>query len=404
VLGRLAVHARHPGVPGGERPEHGHRLRAAALADEDAVGVHSQGVGDDVLERDGRKPVVARGARFVADAVGEDGRQLELGRGLADDDPLGAGNRPAERVQERRLAGRDSPGDDDVLPGADAGSEEGGGLLAREAEPDELVERAGGEPEAADGADRVPVRGDGRDRGGEARAVGEARLDTRGDAVEPLALDLFEQPLDEGADLAVVVEHEVGNALDPLTGVSEEAFGAVDHPLLRDRVGQHPLGDRPQPDELVSQLVGNRRALLGGERRRLTTERLRLVGAERLLDQRLGAGSTVLARQVDLLGREGVLEAETDRLAGFYGQLRHAATSSWISARCWGGVRRNFRSRGAGTNGRKSSSSSLASARAYVPRGRARESGSPARCARASARPSPGSQASSANRRSASWR
>ena len=68
---------------------------------------------------------------------------MQLGRGLADDDPLGAGDGAAERVQERRLAGGDTAGDDDVLAGADAGGEEVGGLLAQEAEPDELLEGAG---------------------------------------------------------------------------------------------------------------------------------------------------------------------------------------------------------------------------------------------------------------------
>ncbi len=156
VLGRLAVHAGHARVAGRERPEHRHRLGAAALADEDPVGVHPQRVGDEVLERDCREAVGARRPRLVADAVGEQARQLQLGRGLADDDPFGAGDRAAERVQERRLAGGDAAGDDDVLAGADAGGEEVGGLVAQEAEPDELVERAGGEPEAADRADRVP--------------------------------------------------------------------------------------------------------------------------------------------------------------------------------------------------------------------------------------------------------
>ena len=62
VLGRFAVHAGHARVPGRERPEHRHRLGAAALADEDPVGVHAQGVGDEVLEGDGGKAVRARRA------------------------------------------------------------------------------------------------------------------------------------------------------------------------------------------------------------------------------------------------------------------------------------------------------------------------------------------------------
>jgi len=72
VLGGFAVDAGHAGVAGGESPEHRHRFRAAALADEDAVGVHAQRVGDEVFERDGGKPVGAGRSRLVADAVRED--------------------------------------------------------------------------------------------------------------------------------------------------------------------------------------------------------------------------------------------------------------------------------------------------------------------------------------------
>src|SRR5207249_147764 len=65
VLGGFAVDAGHASVAGGERPEHGHGLGAAAFADDDAVGVHPQGVGDEVFERDGGEAVVAGGAGFV---------------------------------------------------------------------------------------------------------------------------------------------------------------------------------------------------------------------------------------------------------------------------------------------------------------------------------------------------
>ena len=49
VVGGFAVHGGHAGVAGGEGPEHRHRLWAAALADQDAVGVHPQRVGDERL-------------------------------------------------------------------------------------------------------------------------------------------------------------------------------------------------------------------------------------------------------------------------------------------------------------------------------------------------------------------
>ena len=115
-------------MAGRERPEQRHRFRAAALADDDPVGVHPQRVGDEVFERDRRQPVDAAGAGFVADAVRQHARQLQLGGGFADDDALLRVDFFAERVQQRGLAAGDAAGDDDVLAGPDAGGEELGGL------------------------------------------------------------------------------------------------------------------------------------------------------------------------------------------------------------------------------------------------------------------------------------
>jgi hypothetical protein len=120
------------------------------------------------------------------------------------DDAFGAGERAAEGVEERGLAGGDAAGDDDVLASPDGGGEEVGGVAGEEIEVDEFVEGAGGEPEAADRADGVAVGGDGWDRGGEPGAVREPGFDAWGDAVEAFALDVFEDAVEERADLAVV--------------------------------------------------------------------------------------------------------------------------------------------------------------------------------------------------------
>src|SRR6266540_39321 len=140
-----------------------------------------------------------------------------------------------------------------------------------------------------------------------------------------------------------------------IAGVAEEAPGAVDHPLLGERVGEHPLGDRTEADELVPQFAGDLVALLGLERRRLPAERVGLVGAEGLVDQLLGAGAAGLAREVDLLGGERPLESQADGLCRLEGQLRHGSATSSSSAICagcaasaCGGTSRSLRSRGAG--------------------------------------------------------
>src|SRR6266540_2309174 len=101
---------------------------------------------------------------------------------------------------------------------------------------------------------------------------------------EEFAFDLFEQPLEEGADLAVVVEGEIGDAFDPLARVAEDALGAVDHPFLRERVGEHPLGNRAQPDQVVAQLARELRAFVGCELAFLAVERVGLVAAQDLFD------------------------------------------------------------------------------------------------------------------------
>ena len=80
-----------------------------------------------------------------------------------------------------------------------ATSELSGDGSSYEVELDEFLERAGAEPEATDGADRLPVRGDRRDRRGQTGAVRQACLDAGRDPVEPIALDLLEQALEEGA-------------------------------------------------------------------------------------------------------------------------------------------------------------------------------------------------------------
>src|SRR5205807_9887397 len=97
--------------------------------------------------------------------------QLQFGRRFADDDALLRVDFLAERVQQRRLSARDASGDDDVLAGPNAGGQELAGLRAEEAELLQLGERAGAQTEAADRADRVPVRGDRRDRGGDPGAI-----------------------------------------------------------------------------------------------------------------------------------------------------------------------------------------------------------------------------------------
>ncbi len=263
----------------------------------------------------------------------------------------------------RGFAAGDAASNDDVFAGAGAGGEEGGGLVAEEVELDEFSERSGAEAEAADRADGVPVRGDGWDRGGEPGAVGQARFDARGDPVEAFAFDLFEQPFEEGADLAVVVEGEVGDAFEPLAGVAEDALGAVDHPFLRERVGEHPFGDRAQSDQVVTEFARELFAFIGCEFALLPVEGVGLVAVQDFFDQRLRACSSLFAGEVDFLGGERALNAHAHEFARVGYDLRHGSATSSVCSLGAGGMSMRLRSRGSGATGRNSCSSRRASVR-----------------------------------------
>jgi hypothetical protein len=120
---------------------------------------------------------------------------------------------------------------------------------------------------------------------------------------------MLQQPIEKGADLAVVVEHDAWDALDALAGVAEHAPGSVDHPLLRVGVGEHALGQRAEADEVVSELAGEAGALVRRDLRGLTVERLGSVRGEDLLYDLLGALTAGAACEVDVLGGEHALDA-----------------------------------------------------------------------------------------------
>ena len=109
-------------MAGVHRLEHVERLGAADLADDDPVGPHAQRVPDELADRD---------LAFALDVLrpGLEPEhvllvELELGRVLDRDDPVGVRDRRRECVQQRRLTGAGSARDQDVELAADAGSEE----------------------------------------------------------------------------------------------------------------------------------------------------------------------------------------------------------------------------------------------------------------------------------------
>ena len=157
VARRVGVAGRHRAVVAGVHGlEHVERLAAAALADDDAVGPHAQGVahqvadGDRALALDVRRPRLQRDDVLLA--------QLELGRVLDGDDALVVGDERRQDVEHRRLAGAGAARDEDVQAGLDARAQEVEHLGRRRAEADQVVGRQRRGRELADGEHRADQR------------------------------------------------------------------------------------------------------------------------------------------------------------------------------------------------------------------------------------------------------
>ena len=188
------------GVDGGQRAvvagvhglQHVHGLGSTTLADDDAVGPHTQGVADEVADRDLALALDVGRARLQRDHVVL--LELELGRVLDGDDALVGGDGRRQHVQRRRLTGAGTAGDEDVQLAAHAGLEELAGLVRERPELDQVghrervaAELPNGQRRSADRQrrdDRVhtrAVRADGRPR---RRRLVDAPADAADDLVD----------------------------------------------------------------------------------------------------------------------------------------------------------------------------------------------------------------------------
>jgi hypothetical protein len=105
-------------VSGVHRLQHVYALAAAHLADDDAVGTHTQRVLDEIALRHFAAPFDVGRARFESDDVRL--LQLQLRRVFNRDDALIFGDVSRERVEKRRLACARAAGDQNIEPGVDA--------------------------------------------------------------------------------------------------------------------------------------------------------------------------------------------------------------------------------------------------------------------------------------------
>ena len=94
--------------------QHVERLLAANLAEDDAVGAHTQRVLHQIAHGDLALAFEVGRPCFEPHDVGL--LQLQLGRVLDGDDALARVDHPAHGVQQRRLTGAGTAGDQDVEP------------------------------------------------------------------------------------------------------------------------------------------------------------------------------------------------------------------------------------------------------------------------------------------------
>src|SRR3990172_8740153 len=239
--------------------QHGERLTATDLTYDDPLGTHPEGVLDEVHDRHGALALDVRRARLEAHDVVL--HETEL-RGVLDgDDALVLGDEARHDVEQRRLPGARTAGDEDVQARFDARAEELHHLRGRRAELDVVLGHDPGLRELPDGDDRT-VQRERRDDDVHARAVREPRVLVGLRLVHPAA-DRSDDALDDAHDVVVVPkghvrEHELALALD----VGAER--PVHHDLGGGIVVQERL-DRTEAEDLVEDLLEHLLALDAGD-------------------------------------------------------------------------------------------------------------------------------------------
>ena len=128
--------------------------------------------------------------------------QPQLGRVLDGHDPLGRRHVGGDGVQQCRLPGAGTAGDEDVQLPAHAVGQKLGRLLGERPQPDEVFERERIAGELADGERRSAER-ERRDDRVDAAAVRQARVDHRRRLVDPPP-DLRDDAVDDPQQVGVV--------------------------------------------------------------------------------------------------------------------------------------------------------------------------------------------------------
>src|SRR5687768_10571478 len=174
-------------------------LRAAHLADDDALRTHTQAVLDEVAHRDLALAFDVRRARLEAHDVRL--LELQLGGVLAGDHAFVGVDVARQAVEQRRLAGTGAAGDKHVAANAPDNLQDGRALRRNRAEAYKLVKRQLVLLELADGECRS-IDGKRRRDHVDPRAVGQTGVAYRAGLVDAAA-DLADDALADVEELRV---------------------------------------------------------------------------------------------------------------------------------------------------------------------------------------------------------
>ena len=255
-------------VAGVHRLEHVHGLCPSNLTHDDPVGAHTEGVADELADADLARALDVRRARLERDHVIL--LELKLGGVLDRDDALVSGDVGGHRVQERRLTGTGTAGDEDVELPLHAGGEEVRRAARDGAELDEVVHRVRIARELPDG-ERRPAERERRDDRVHTAPVGEARVHHRRRFVHATA-DLRDDLVDDAHDVRVVDERRV-RRLELARPLDVHLVGAVDHDLRHGFVTEEGL-ERAVAENVVGDVGDDLLSLLAGERSAVESELL----------------------------------------------------------------------------------------------------------------------------------
>ena len=222
---------------------------SAHLADDDAVGTHTQAVLDEIAHGDLALAFEVRRPRLKPDHMRL--LQLQLGRVLAGDDALVVVDIAGHAVEQGRLARTGAAGNDDVAAHAADDGEQGAALGRDRAEFHELIERQPVALEFADGEGRT-VEGERRGDHIDAAAVGQARVADRARFVDAAA-DLAHDALADIHQLRIVGEADIGG-LDLALDLDIGRVGAIHHDVGDFVAGEQRL-ERPVAENVVADVL-----------------------------------------------------------------------------------------------------------------------------------------------------